>query len=72
MSDWGRALCHETVVGEEPACWSSMHERLFHGWDQRQWRELDAGVFKRYLPEAAVADGTLPQLLPPMSELKAS
>ncbi|MDT2006221.1 AAA family ATPase [Rhodococcus opacus] len=70
-----------TVAGREPACGdravrdpargatgggkSSTHERLFHGHDQRQWRELDADVFKRYLLEAAVEDGTLQELLPP-------
>ncbi|NKS54418.1 AAA family ATPase [Rhodococcus hoagii] len=53
------------MAGPPGAGKSSTHERLFHGRDQRQWRELDADVFKRYLLEAAVADGTLQELLPP-------
>ncbi len=53
------------MAGPPGAGKSSTHERLFHGRDQRQWRELDADIFKRYLLEAAVADGTLQELLPP-------
>jgi hypothetical protein len=43
---------------------SSANAQLFHGRDEDRWRDLDADVFKRYLLEAAVADGTLQQLLP--------
>ncbi|WP_404316463.1 hypothetical protein [Prescottella equi] len=53
------------MAGPPGAGKSSTHERLFHGRDQRQWRELDADIFKRHLLEAAVADGTLQELLPP-------
>ncbi|MGU3587382.1 hypothetical protein ACLBYD_30090 [Rhodococcus sp. C26F] len=44
---------------------SSTHDRLFHGRDRRRWRELDADVFKRYLLEAALGEGTVDELLPP-------
>lgn len=53
------------LAGPPGAGKSSTHERLFHGHDQRQWRELDADVFKRYLLEAVVEEGTLQELLPP-------
>lgn len=44
---------------------SSTHDQLFGGRDRRRWRELDADVFKRYLLEAALDDGTVEELLPP-------
>ncbi len=52
------------MAGPPGAGKSSTHERLFHGRDQQQWCELHADVFKRYLFESAVADGTLQELLP--------
>lgn len=53
------------MAGPPGAGKSSTHDQLFDGLDRRQWRELDADVFKRYLLEEAVADGTLQGLLPP-------
>nr|AAP74077.1 hypothetical protein PBD2.192 [Rhodococcus erythropolis] len=43
----------------------SIHEQLFRDRDQRRWRELDANVFKRCLLDAALADGTFEELVPP-------
>ncbi|MFD6896204.1 hypothetical protein ACFWB0_16840 [Rhodococcus sp. NPDC060086] len=47
------------MAGPPGAGKSSTHDQLFRGRDQHRWRELDADVFKRYLLEAALADGTL-------------
>lgn len=53
------------MAGPPGAGKSSTHDRLFHGRDRRRWRELDADVFKRYLLEAALDEGTVDELLPP-------
>ncbi|WML66376.1 zeta toxin family protein [Rhodococcus sp. AH-ZY2] len=58
------------MAGPPGAGKSSSHDQLFRGRDRRRWRELDADVFKRYLLEAALADGTLEEMLPP--ELRAA
>ncbi|MEE2061601.1 zeta toxin family protein [Rhodococcus artemisiae] len=58
------------MAGPPGAGKSSTHEHLFRGRDPRRWRELDADVFKRYLLEAALADGTFEELVPP--ELRAA
>ncbi len=53
------------MAGPPGAGKSSTQDQLFDGLDRSQWRELDADVFKRDLLKAAVADGTLQELLPP-------
>ncbi|MBP1157967.1 MULTISPECIES: hypothetical protein [unclassified Rhodococcus (in: high G+C Gram-positive bacteria)] len=52
------------LAGPPGAGKSSAHEHLFSGGDRTHWRELDSDVFKGYLLEAAIDNGSLQEMLP--------